>query len=354
MALFESIFDILYLSLVIALAVQLVLQNDRRAKLFGLMGLVLGIGDAFHLLPRVISYWSATGFAGNAALLSWGKLVTSLTMTLFYLLYFHFLRQQTADKSKLKLYLIYGLALLRIVLTLLPQNQWGTMPGDYTFAILRNIPFAAMGLLLIIWSYQQRKAEGIKHMALLISLSFIFYLPVVLWVNMIPMMGVLMMPKTVAYFLIVYLGYRRFMPKFSVRNVAEMAFVYLIFGLAAGIFFREFSKAYDFSGSSSLANMHGHLIALGVIGLLIVYALLIVLQPKNPQLVKKMKLPLLLWHIGLSISVIMMMIKGMIEVLGYHYYGAIVAAVAGTAGIGHIVLGVALILSLKVVVGARY
>ncbi len=354
MALFESLFDILYLSLVIALAIQLVLQDDKRARVFGVMGLVLGIGDAFHLLPRVISYWSAAGFAGNAAMLSWGKAVTSVTMTIFYLLYFHFLKMQTGDKAKYKSYLMYGLAALRIALIAMPQNQWGTLPGDYTFAILRNIPFAIMGLLLVIWSYRQRRAEGIKYMALLISLSFIFYLPVVLWVNTWPLIGILMMPKTAAYFLIVYLGYRRFMAQFSIRRIAEMAFVYLVFGLAAGIFFREFSKAYDFAGTTALANMHGHLLMLGTVALLLMYVLTVVLNQKNPQLVDKLKRPLLIWHSGLSLTVIMMMIKGIIEVLGYSYYGAIVAAVAGIAGIGHILLGIALLLSTKLLIAARY
>ncbi len=354
MALFESIFDILYLSFVIGLAIQLLMQADKRAKMFGVMGLLLGVGDAFHLLPRVISYWSATGFAGNAALLSYGKAVTSLTMTLFYLLYYYFLKRQTGDFSKFKDFLMIGLGALRIILILMPQNEWGTLPGNYTFAILRNIPFALMGLLLIVWSYQRRRVEGLSYMATLISLSFLFYLPVVLWVNDFPALGALMMPKTVAYFLIVYLAYRRFMADFSVRRIAEMAFVYLIFGLAAGVFFREFSKAYRFTADSALSNMHGHLIMLGAFGLMMVYVLLVILNQKNPQLLARLKRPLMLWHIGLSLTVIMMMIKGMIEVLGYNYYGAIVAAVSGVAGIGHILLATALVLSTKLIVTANY
>ncbi len=354
MALFESVFDILYLSLVIALAIQLTLQTDKRAKMFGIMGIVLGLGDTFHLLPRIISHWSTLGFAGNAALLSWGKAVTSVGMTLFYLLYYRFLKMQMANKNKYKDYLIYGLTIIRIVLIAMPQNQWGTLPGSYTFAILRNIPFAIMGLLLIVWSHQNRQADGIKHMALLISLSFIFYIPVVLWVDVVPLLGALMIPKTIAYFLIVYFGYRRFMPEFSIRRLAEQAFVYLIFGLAAGVFFREFSKAYDFSATTVLSKIHVHLLVLGVVGSLILYGLMIVLQPKNPNLINKLKLPLTIWNAGLTLMIVMMLLKGIIEVLGSNYFNTPVAAVAGIAGIGHVLLAIGLVMTSKLFVSTRY
>ena len=84
-ALPESIFDIGYLAFAIISGV-LMLKNEkgrRLATLFGAMTLVLGCGDAFHLIPRVLNYFTNLNMT---AALGIGKLVTSVTMTVFYVL----------------------------------------------------------------------------------------------------------------------------------------------------------------------------------------------------------------------------------------------------------------------------
>ena len=83
----ESLFDIGYLAIVVALGIRLLLENSKEAKLFGIMAILLGLGDSFHLLPRVVSHFSPGGFEANISALSWGKFVTSITMTIFYVLY---------------------------------------------------------------------------------------------------------------------------------------------------------------------------------------------------------------------------------------------------------------------------
>lgn len=62
MEIFESLFDISYLAIVIGLGVRLLLEKNKNAKLFGIMAILLGFGDAFHLIPRVISHLSPLGF----------------------------------------------------------------------------------------------------------------------------------------------------------------------------------------------------------------------------------------------------------------------------------------------------
>ena len=84
-ALPESIFDVCYLAFAVVSGVLLLrYANGRRdVRLFGLMALILGCGDAFHLVPRILNYWIDGDFT---AALGIGKLVTSVTMTVFYLL----------------------------------------------------------------------------------------------------------------------------------------------------------------------------------------------------------------------------------------------------------------------------
>ena len=78
----ESTFDILYLLFaVISGIVLLVRAKDRAGRLMGLSALILGVGDAFHLVPRVLNYFADADFT---AALGIGKLVTSVTMTVFY------------------------------------------------------------------------------------------------------------------------------------------------------------------------------------------------------------------------------------------------------------------------------
>lgn len=180
MAIFESMFDIAYLCIVITLGIRLLPINNKEAKLFGIMAILLGTGDAFHLLPRVISHLSPEGFEAHGAALSWGKFVTGITMTLFYVLFYYYYRSRSGDTDNKKRNAVYFLALIRIALMLLPQNEWGKTPENYLFGIYRNIPFAILGGFLIYWSLKEKSKPGMKHMGLLVFLSFLFYLPVVL------------------------------------------------------------------------------------------------------------------------------------------------------------------------------
>lgn len=74
----ESAFDILYLLFaVISGCVILRKAANRTERLMGLSALVLGLGDAFHLIPRVLNYFSASDMT---AALGAGKFITSVTM----------------------------------------------------------------------------------------------------------------------------------------------------------------------------------------------------------------------------------------------------------------------------------
>lgn len=122
------------------------------------------------------------------------------------MLFYHYYEIKSGKHDKTKKLIIYILSFLRILLVLLPQNNWGTPEGNFTFNILKNIPFSIMGILLIYWTYNERNKNGLKHMSILIFFSFLFYAPVVILSKTIPAIRALMMPKTVAYLLIVILG----------------------------------------------------------------------------------------------------------------------------------------------------
>ena len=350
MAIFESLFDVTYLSLVIGLGVRLLLEKTKGAKLFGIMAILLGMGDAFHLVPRIVAHLSPFGFETYSFVLSWGQFITSITMTVFYVLYYYFYRRQSGDTDKNKMLIIYALALVRIILVLMPMNNWGTAEGNYMFGIYRNIPFAIMGALLIYWSYQERVKEGLANMWILILLSFLFYIPVVLWSDTYPIIGALMMPKTVAYLLIVVFGYKYYICAFERINLLGIAFTNLIMGLLAGVFYREFSKFYLYYEPTHLGKIHGHVLTLGFIGMLLLY--LLTGNMSNEQL-QKLKRPIYVMESGLVFTVVNMFVLGVheivsliVEALDMNRNTINMSALNGMSGLGHILLSVGLIWTL--------
>lgn len=89
----ETVFDILYLGFALVTGLTLLLKGKSSlVKKAGLMAALLGAGDAFHLVPRCWALWT-TGLEANAAALGLGKFITSITMTVFYLILYNIWRE---------------------------------------------------------------------------------------------------------------------------------------------------------------------------------------------------------------------------------------------------------------------
>lgn len=211
-AIMETLFDAVYLITVITLGIMMIVKSkgEKQYLLFGIMAVVLGFGDAFHLVPRAFALCTS-GLGNYAVPLGIGKLITSITMTLFYILLYYVWRIRYEIQGRAWLTVcFYLLAAARIVLCLFPQNEWTSADAPLSWGIYRNIPFALMGLLIIILFYESaRKTEdsSFRFMWLTILLSFGFYIPVVLWADANPLIGMLMIPKTCAYVWTILIGF---------------------------------------------------------------------------------------------------------------------------------------------------
>lgn len=210
-AVMETLFDAVYLISVITIGVLMIRQSrpGSQYRLFGWMAVVLGAGDSFHLVPRAVALCT-TGLEHYTAALGAGKWITSITMTVFYLLLYHVWRKryQIAGRRGLTA-AVYGLAGLRVLLCMMPQNRWLEPDAPLRWGIYRNIPFALLGLLVIVLFYRKAKEtadHAFRWMWLTIVLSFGFYIPVVLWADAYPLVGMLMIPKTCAYVWTVWIG----------------------------------------------------------------------------------------------------------------------------------------------------
>lgn len=211
-AIMETLFDIVYLCTVIIVGIVMVKRagKNRLYRLFGIMAVILGCGDAFHLIPRAYALMT-TGLEANAAALGFGKLVTSVTMTVFYVILYAIWRIRYNIQGRKGLTAAVGiLAGVRIILCCFPQNDWLNYHAPLSWGIWRNIPFAILGLLIIVLFFREAHRQNdrsFRFLWLAVLLSFGFYIPVVLFSGTVPIVGVLMIPKTIAYVWIVLMGF---------------------------------------------------------------------------------------------------------------------------------------------------
>ena len=211
-AIMETLFDAVYLSTVIILGILMIKgsKGNTQYKLFGIMAVVLGLGDSFHLVPRAIALCT-TGLDNYTYALGMGKFITSITMTVFYILLYYVWRKRYNVQGHNGITIaVYLFSLIRIILCLMPQNLWTSKDAPLSWGIYRNIPFAILGIIIIVLFYKSAKEnndKAFKYMWLTIVLSFAFYIPVVLWADVNPLIGMLMIPKTCAYVWTVLIGY---------------------------------------------------------------------------------------------------------------------------------------------------
>ena len=203
----ESLFDIVYILLAIIMGIKILLSKSKSSKLMGSSVLILGLGDAFHLIPRILNYFVNYDFNMYLGI---GKLVTSITMTIFYIfMYYIYLKVYNNKENKNVTFSIWILSIIRIILCLFPQNKWITNNSPFIWGIIRNIPFIIIGIIITILYYNNRdKISSFKNDWLYVLLSFIFYLIVVLFASSIPILGMFMLPKTICYILIIISFYK--------------------------------------------------------------------------------------------------------------------------------------------------
>ncbi len=211
MKIVETIFDLLYLFTVLIAALLLYITTDTGSLRwqYSLMALTLGVGDAFHLIPRICSMADKKG-RNYTAVLGVGKFIASITMTIFYIFLWEIGKVYYIFNSKIYIsIIIYGCALLRIILCILPQNRWQSSNPSLKWGIIRNIPFLILGMTVMIFYFIGAINTGgsLAFIWLAIMISFACYMPVVLFSKSHPKVGMLMLPKSCAYAAIVLMGF---------------------------------------------------------------------------------------------------------------------------------------------------
>lgn len=209
--LMEAVFDIGYLTFDLIAGILFFAFSRGRILfiLYGILTLTLCGGDAFHLLPRVKRALKGSNDRIRKQL-GIGLQVSSITMTVFYILLLYIWKYTFCElKAPAALEIIIWVsALVRIIICLLPQNNWCGEQGNPKLSLLRNSVFAVTGIGVIILYAISGNTYGyhMNRMIAAIIISFGCYLPVTLLSRNMPKIGMLMIPKTCAYIWMIVMG----------------------------------------------------------------------------------------------------------------------------------------------------
>lgn len=330
---FELFFNSMYLIFVLFLGIRILLLKKPNSGLVGAMTLLLGLGDSFHLIPRIVAQVTVDGFEVNAAGLFLGTRISAMTMSLFYLLFYYYIRREMMKTNRALDLLMSVLFLIRVVTVILSFNRAASMD------LISNAPFVLMGIIDIALLYRERANKNFGKLYIFVFFSFLFYVPVVLLKNIYPTIGMLMMPKTVMYVLIVWKLYGNLKGDFKINDLLQFALAYLFFGIFAGAFYREIGKIYPVD--VKMAFLHVHLIVLGFVLLTLVYLLIRDRAFENGSL-KKL---LTIYNFGMFFSFSAMFLHGMID--GYTPGEVTRIGMVAMSGVGHILFSLSLIWAAK-------
>lgn len=180
-----------------------ILFLNRGGSLFNrcaVMTFLLAGGDAFHLIPRIISNVKPE-WPDKRHWLGLGNLISSITMTLFYVALAYVMDRYMPGRMPQAVPLILViLSAIRLCLCAFPANNWFGDGGSQRWRLYRNLPFLLAGAITIgylIALYSQ------WQLAVLVAVSFLCYLVTVMGVRKNPKLGMMMIPKTICYICII-------------------------------------------------------------------------------------------------------------------------------------------------------
>lgn len=219
----EIVFDILYLATIWTLVVimsyklpRLSRMRFRLASIFRTAFFFLVLGDTGLLGSRIIAYaagglaYSPAFLGGSIHLAGLGNLSTSITVTIFYLCFLELWRRRYDRPFTVWYYVLISAAVVRFMVMMLPQNQWHIHIAPVGWGIFRNIflTIQGLGVALLMWYDGRRTRDRLfLTFSALIFVSFLCMWPVVPFYPRFPLIGMMMIPKTVAYMAIAFIGY---------------------------------------------------------------------------------------------------------------------------------------------------
>ncbi|MDX9992445.1 MAG: hypothetical protein RBS68_10400 [Anaerolineales bacterium] len=213
---FETGFNVLYL-FVIWVMVILMSRNLPRvekksyqvANLFRWAFVLLAIGDTGHVGFRVWAY-ARGGVEQNGLLVGLGALATAVTITFFYVMMLYIWKERNQASFGWFEYFLLGTVPIRLLVMAFPENEWGNASAPEFWGPFRNIFLMILGLGVMYLILRDALKSGdrlFRWIGYCIFFSYLFYTPVIFFVRQYPLLGMLMIPKTIMYIAIAVLAY---------------------------------------------------------------------------------------------------------------------------------------------------
>ncbi len=218
----EGIFDVVYLLFAWSMFLLIFnryrkLKPERRHVSGWIMvvSFTLAFGDSFHLIPR--SYEGIAAYFGHPVDLSWwlgfGMAASSFTLAFFYLALAIYARRKFTLRWNGWLGLLMIACMMRLSIIFYPMNGWFGSP-EPGWKFYRNLPFLVQGIGVIVLFLRHAdelpkpQAKLVRGTAYAIIASFAFYTATLIGTEWAPLWGSMMLPKTVAYMVAIWLLYR--------------------------------------------------------------------------------------------------------------------------------------------------
>lgn len=127
------------------------------------------------------------------------------------------------------------------------------------------------------------------------------------------------------------------------KKFASLSLIYAITAMVFGVFYREFTKFNGFEGNTRLSVIHTHYFVLGML-----FFLVLMLIEKNFGISsqKNLRRFVLTYNIGINITGAAFLARGLTQVFQSELSKGADASISGVAGIGHIIIGISLIMIL--------
>lgn len=224
----EILFNVTYLIVIWTLVVLMwrrlpfvPAQDKPVAELFVGAFALLALGDTGHVGFRVWAFLTGgleqtvSVFGQQVGLVGLGALSTAITVTLFYVLMLMIWQRRYRKPYGWFGMLLFVSAGVRLALMVFPQNDWNSSVPPQPWSLIRNAPLVLSGLgvaYLILRDAFAANDRAFKWIGAMILVSYAFYAPVILFVQQMPAVGMLMIPKTLAYVAIAWIGYKSLFP----------------------------------------------------------------------------------------------------------------------------------------------
>jgi len=218
----EMTFSVIYL-IYICVIVILMLKNMKNvnqkeiltAKRILLAFLALFIGDLGHVGARLFDFFSVE-VEINYVILGIGSLFEMVGLIFLFMLFTDAWRVQFNHPKNLLFKVLIGIGIVGLIIFVFPQNQWTAQSTPYEWLVIRNIPWLIQGVALSILIYRDAKAvedKKLVRIGIYIFISYFFYMPVIFFGELAPMLGMLMIIGTIVFMLWQYTSYSRFFKK---------------------------------------------------------------------------------------------------------------------------------------------